>query len=71
LKAVVARELLACAPDKGEGVLKRLSGCPRHPVREMLAVGIDERVQLLRICLLEQTQPTPVIQLDSQSASCL
>jgi len=65
LEPVVARQLLASAPDEGRRVNERLPRRPRHPPRQMLAVGLDDRIQLPRIRLLEQAQPQSVGHLDT------
>ncbi len=71
LKAVVARKLLAGAPDEGQRVLECLPGRPRHPARQMIAVDVDDRIQLLRIRLLEQTKPTTLRAPNSKTARWL
>jgi len=56
LKAVVGRHLLAGAADELERALWRLSIGPHHPSHETLAVGVDQRIELIGVGLLERTQ---------------
>ncbi len=67
LKAVVPRQLLTRNPNEGQSVIKRLPRRPRHPARQMITVDLDDRVQLLRMGLVEQTQPLPFRHLGLQA----
>jgi hypothetical protein len=49
-------ELAPGLPYKPECVLEALPGCPRKPAAEVLAVGVDQRMELLRVCFLQQTK---------------
>ena len=64
LKAVVPRQLVACALNECHSVIERLAGSPRHPARQIVAVVIYDCVQLRRIGLREKTKPPPLGELD-------
>jgi hypothetical protein len=45
------------APNKCHRVIESLARRPRHPLRQILAVDLDECIQFPRVGLLEQAQP--------------
>jgi hypothetical protein len=65
-KPLVLSELLAAGPDELQSPVQGLLLGPRHPPREVRAVGLYHGVQLLRVRLLQEPQALPVVECERQ-----